>query len=557
VPADWTLTATGPTGFSGPGPSVSNGDNFVAGTYTLSESDGPAGYDDGNWVCVGGAQDGNTIELAPGEAATCTISNNDLAPSLTLVKAVTKDDGGTAVPADWTLTASGPTGFSGSGAGVSSDASFDAGTYYLSESGPAGYAASAWVCEGIAQDDADTVTLSLGQSASCTITNDDVSPTLKIVKTIVNDNGGGVTDENAFGLRIDGAPVLHSIVNPISAGNHTVSEDGLPGYTAGSWGGDCNPDGSITLVPGQNATCTITNNDAAPSLTLLKAVTNDNGGTAIPGDWTLTATGPTSFSGSGAGVSSGAGFDAGIYNLSEIGPAGYAPSAWVCTGVTQDDADTITLGLGQSATCTITNDDISPTLKIVKTIVNDNGGSVTDENAFGLRIDGAPVLHNAVTAVSAGSHTVSEDGLPGYMAGSWGGDCNPDGTITLALGQNAVCTVTNDDTEPGLTLVKEVVNDSGGLAVPAAWTLTATGPTGFSGPGPNVSSGSGFAAGSYDLSESGGPAWYTASDWVCVGGSQQDADTIFLAPGQSAICTITNDDVFREEGIFSSGFESE
>ena len=95
---------------------------------------------------------------------------------------------------------------------------------------------------------------------------------------------------------------------------------------------------------------------------------------------------------------------------------------------------------------------------------------------------------------------------------------------------------------PSLTLVKKVTNNNGGSAVPANWTLTAIGPTGFSGNGPRVSSGAGFGAGSYDLSESGGPAGYTASDWVCVGGTQDDADTITLGQGESATCTITNDD---------------
>jgi len=101
---------------------------------------------------------------------------------------------------------------------------------------------------------------------------------------------------------------------------------------------------------------------------------------------------------------------------------------------------------------------------------------------------------------------------------------------------------------PSLTLVKKVINDDGGTAVPADWTLTATGPTGFSGAGPNVSSGEDFAAGTYNLSESG-PAGYSASDWVCDGGTQDDADTITLAQGESATCTITNDDIPQASDI--------
>ena len=94
-----------------------------------------------------------------------------------------------------------------------------------------------------------------------------------------------------------------------------------------------------------------------------------------------------------------------------------------------------------------------------------------------------------------------------------------------------------------LTLVKDVINDNGGTATASNWTLTASGPTGFSGSGPFVTSGTDFMAGRYDLSESGGPAGYTASDWFCDGGTQNDADTITLGQGESATCTITNDDV--------------
>jgi hypothetical protein len=139
----------------------------------------------------------------------------------------------------------------------------------------------------------------------------------------------------------------------VTAGAHTASEDGLAGYAAGSWGGDCAADGTITLALDQDAVCTITND-------------------------------------------------------------------------------------------TITNDDISPTITVVKTIVNDNGGLITDPNAFGLKVDGGAVLHNVTNDFDAGAHTVSEDGLAGYAAGSWGGDCAADGTITLALDQDAVCTITNE-----------------------------------------------------------------------------------------------------------------
>ena len=120
-----------------------------AGTYTLSESGGPAGYTAGAWSCTGGHPDRRVVwccRSAP--VATCTINNNDQAAHLTLVKTVTNDNGGTAVPTAWTLAAAGPTPITGAtGSAAVTNAQVNAGTYTLSESGgPAGYAAGAWSC---------------------------------------------------------------------------------------------------------------------------------------------------------------------------------------------------------------------------------------------------------------------------------------------------------------------------------------------------------------------------------------------------------------------------
>jgi len=182
------------------------------------------------------------------------------------------------------------------------------------------------------------------------------------------------------------------------------------------------------------------------SLSLVKQVINDNNGGASASDWTLIADGPTPISGTGPNVSSENGFAPGTYKLSESGgPTGYSPSSWVCVGGTQINADTIILAMDEIVTCTITNNDIAPTLKVVNTIINDNGGTVTDPNAFGLKVDGGTVLHSVSKAFSAGNHTVSQQGLADYEASIWGGDCSSNGTITLALAQNATCTITNND----------------------------------------------------------------------------------------------------------------
>ena len=46
-----------------------------AGTYTLAESGGPAGYTAGAWSCTGGTLAGSSLVLAAGDSASCSITN--------------------------------------------------------------------------------------------------------------------------------------------------------------------------------------------------------------------------------------------------------------------------------------------------------------------------------------------------------------------------------------------------------------------------------------------------------------------------------------------------
>ena len=109
----------------------------------------------------------------------------------------------------------------------------------------------------------------------------------------------------------------------------------------------CDGDGQLRDVPsGGNVTCTITNTAVAPQLTLVKQVDNGTtGGTATPANWTLAAAGPTPFSGvSGTPAVTAVPVAVGTYTLSESGgPAGYTASAWSCVGVTAGSNGTVTL----------------------------------------------------------------------------------------------------------------------------------------------------------------------------------------------------------------------
>jgi len=359
------------------------------------------------------------------------------------------------------------------------------------------------------------------------------NPTLTLVKTVMNDNGGTAT-ASSFQAKIDGNNVNWSTPVVVTAGAHTASEVTLAGYTASSWGGDCAADGTVTLAAGQNKTCTITNNDVAPKLTLNKILTQNNGGDLFHtvANWILSAVGPVNLSGTN-GVMSGSNFKAGTYVLSESGPSGYSASDWDCEGGSLDD-DEVTIGLGEDVNCTITNDDIAPTLTLVKNVVNLDGGTATQDD-FQAKIDGDNVDWNEAVVLSAGDHTASETNLSGYSASAWGGDCDSDGSITLSPGQNATCTITNDDIEAGLTIKKLVTTNNGG-------DKTEDDFQGYINGDPvDWNDAQELDAGTYTLSEDGADG-YSPSSWVCDGGSL-NGNQVTIELGETVECTITNDDI--------------
>ncbi|MCI0387968.1 MAG: hypothetical protein MOB07_04255, partial [Acidobacteria bacterium] len=190
--------------------------------------------------------------------------------------------------------------------------------------------------------------------------------------------------------------------------------------------------------------CTITNDDQTAHLKLVKMVINNNGGTAVATDFNLSAAGPTPISGAGGAESD---VNAGSYALSETTLPGYMASSWSCVGGSQAGSQ-ITLGLGQSATCTITNDDIAPKLIVIKHVINDDGKTNIASN-FTMNVSGNNVIPasfpgaespGTMVSLNAGNYSVSETGPNGYLA-SFSADCSG----VIAVGQTKTCTVTNDD----------------------------------------------------------------------------------------------------------------
>ena len=492
-------------------------------SYSISETV-PEGWTLVSATCTGGETPAS-ISPEPGETVTCTFTNGKL-PTLTLTKSVVNDNGGTKTTAD----------FQGKIDGVNQvwgvAKTLTPGTYTASETTQTGYLASAW---GTNCASNGSITLAYGDTKTCSITNDDIAPKLHLRKVVANDNGGTALD-TAWTLTANGTDANDLTGStPVDSGatlqadTFALNESGPTGYSASAWScvGGTQDGSNITVGIGQEATCTITNDDNAPKLTLVKEVVKDNGGTAVATDWDLTATGPTSINGLG-GVVSDAGFDAGAYTLTEsAGPAGYTASAWSCSNNDNDGA--ISIGLGEEVTCTITNDDIQPKLTVTKVVINHGQNKVVSD--FPLFVDTTSVTSGVQNGFNAGAHTVSETTDANYTS-TITGDCASDGSITLGLADVKACTITNEE-KPSKVVVHKVVinhgleNDATHFAPYVVGTTTVT-----------LDATTTMNSGSYVVSEEQDEN-YTAT----YSGDCDAQGNITLVPGQIKSCTITNEEI--------------
>jgi len=315
----WSFTLNGP---GGPETATTAGVGYFKfnlllqeGSYTITET-GKAG-----WENSGPSGECSFTVNYPADFSrtfSCTYTNTKT--HLKLVKTVTNDNGGTAVAADFTLSAAGPTPISGAGG---ADSDVNAGTYTLSETTLSGYTAGSWSCSGGTFSAPDKIALAPGDSATCTINNNDQPAHLTLVKTVINDNGGTKTVAD-FPLFISGTPATSGVTYPLNAGAYTASETTQFGYTASAWGGDCAANGSVNLSIGQSKTCTITNNDQPGTIIIKKISKPVNTGSF---DFTTTGTGYDGFTLPGGGQNSQI-LDAGTYTAKELTQLG-----WILTGI--------------------------------------------------------------------------------------------------------------------------------------------------------------------------------------------------------------------------------
>ena len=290
---------------------------------------------------------------------------------------------------------------------------------------------------GNACDANGNVTVITNASVQCDVTNTLVDGIITVHKVVINHIDGTTTGTDDFQMKIDGIDVLQGTQIPVTANiAHTISETGPSGYDT-TFSGACNGTNQVTVAPGQDITCTVTNEQQFGVITVTKTVINLDGGTLVVDNFPLFIDGNSVTSGVGANVAPGQ------HLVSETGKNGYNPTiggACAANGI-------VNILAGQNLDCSVVNDDIPPSITLTKIIAG--GGPISDVAVFDLQIDGISVSSGGTKLVTAGGagHVISETVDPDYDAViSGSAKCPltvPGSTSALNLAENISCTITN------------------------------------------------------------------------------------------------------------------
>lgn len=423
-----------------------------AGTHNVNENSVPD-YQFVSWFINGGQgsctnPDGTSlpasITVNSNNRTEITLCNARETGTLIVKKILINDSGGTLQEDDFSFSVNGTSAVSFESDGQN-DLTVNAGTYTVTEPSVDDYDTS--------YDNCSDIVITNGDTQVCTITNDDIAPTLTLIKHLPNDNGG-TANQNDFTVYIDDEEVDWG-ANIVDAGDLTVSEDTLPGYEPSVWGGDCDEDGNITLLPGDNKICEITNDDTPGTLIVRKVVVNESGGEKTAADFSFSVNDGEAVSFEEDGQNDLT-VNAGTYNVTEPEVAGYATS--------YDNCSDVVIPNGGSATCTITNDDAAALLVVKKHVINDNGGTLEDIN-FNMSVTGNqpdPAFFpgsesGTIVILGAGSYSVDEEEVSGYLK-TLGVDCSG----TIGNGESKTCTITNDDEAGSISGIKWNDEDGNG-----------------------------------------------------------------------------------------------
>lgn len=232
-----------------------------------------------------------------------------------------------------------------------------------------------------------------------------VAPKLKVRKVVINDNGGTKgADDFGFTISQPDMADVHATTSAefqeftIGTATFAVVEDETPGYRAEYQGCSLNTDAEY----GQVYECTITNDDLAPSLTLIKHVEGETD--AVPADFQLTLASVASPSASPVPQNSPIMLSAGTYTVGEDAVAGFTPTfSGAC-----DESGNVVLTVGENPTCIVTNTYSAQPTQSSETIVvraEDLGAAYTDSGKWYLYNDETDVTDNTLGSFVSGPAT--------------------------------------------------------------------------------------------------------------------------------------------------------
>jgi len=405
------------------------------------------------------------------------------------------------------------------------------------------------------------ISLKGGKAAtSYNFTETPPAPQLTLVNVVNNTHGGSRTSHDvtmtATQADADGNAVpatQKSVKNgetavtaaAATAGTWTLASNALSGYKMNGWTCEVtNAAGekrnvtvntatlALPLLNGDRASCTITYADRPATLTLINTVTNSNGRSNTAADFTLSATGPLSGqpgdndvsgghggsdgNGGNAGNSSNTGTGGNAGNGSHIGNSSSGNRGNGTGGNTQTPAFS-----GKTGTPAVTSVQVLP-------------GSYRLHATNLLDSDGKPIY-----VPGAWSCTVSTDDAASnasvrdvtIITEDSGNAQKGDADVTLANGDNVVCTINHSDAPVSLSLKLDIINQYGGTATTDDNTVSASG-QGKEIHSPKKSESTDpvpVAPGVYKLTGLSLPGYQTGS-WACDGGTLQDT---YVVDGQT------------------------
>jgi uncharacterized repeat protein (TIGR01451 family) len=599
-------------------PAIGIGAVVTAGTYTLSETSAVAGYAAGLWTCTdetGSAVTATatgagtaTVPVTAGHVVTCAITNNDIAPTLTVKKSVSNTHGGTLVPANFPLFVNGSAVTNGlanpESAGVA---------YTVTETQQTGYTQTSIVCNDnlTAAVVAQPVVLALAQNVTCTINNTDVAPVLSVTKAVTGVASTlpwsfsfslspltgvvGASPQTLSGTGNTTSATTASWTNLTAGTTYTLTETAVTGWTPTITCTGANVISSasgivtFTATVGATVTCSATNAAAPASVSVSKSVT----GVAATLPWSfdfslapttgVTGLSPQTLSGTGnttsATTASWTALTPGTtYTITETAVAGWT-AVITCTGVTDLDAVantfTFVAGVAQSLVCSATNAAAPAQVSVTKSV---SGVAATLPWSFDFSLSPTTGVTGVspqtlsgtgnTTAATTASWTALTPGttytITEAAVSSWTQTISCVGvtdldavaitfTFVAGVGQSLVCSATNAAAPASVSVAKSVTGVDATLAWSFDFSLAPT--TGVTGVSPQTLSGTGNTTSAttaswtaltpgatYTITETTVAGWTPVI--TCTGVTDLDAVantfTFVAQPGQALVCSATN-----------------